>query len=393
MNEGELFGKKAYSVFLAISGALAVYSSGIPGINLTELLLIIALLYSLYVLQLRIHINIVGVFLNAFLLYAFFVTLVAFMAGAYEIDWLHRFLRFILYTECAVVIPEVLFDENVFYKSMVIFAEITVLALLFQYAMYYTTGSYFRLNNLFGAAVSTNGIDYDLIFSQTVFRPSAFFSEPSHCAQNLFIPLSYLLYGNHDDERKHAAIEAAFIILGILLTKSLWGILLVSIMVILFFLKSKDLKKTGSILLLVIVMFVILRETNVISDALTRIDFSNLNGSAAYTGRFGALNYLSSLPSLQLVFGGGFGNVGTLSYSNSIFYLISSVGIIGTALLLISLTKGFTEKNISVQIILICFTLLSFGSSIMISPMFTVVMTIVIFESLKRNNLRKDLDD
>jgi hypothetical protein len=170
-----------------------------------------------------------------------------------------------------------------------------------------------------------------------LFRPSALFLEPAHFASYCSIGLAVALIRNE----KIVNVYSVLISIGILLTTSSIGILTV------FFLWGYTILTKGrgisverilriifGIIVIALVVFVVVSSSNIISQALSRLNSST--GGTAVTGRFYSLPLFQNLPTISKFFGVGFKNIpfrfGYQTYMTGIVNLLYCEGYLGTAL-------------------------------------------------------------
>lgn len=379
---------KVTNWILACICVFSVYASGIPGVNLGELLLVLLLLFGLFY-EKKILINAIAKKLVMFCCYAALIIVLASVCGQYDFSYLHRFLRFILYICVAIITSQKLYDKETFFKASIVLAEILTACLIIQYILFYATGKYVAFYGFLPLSdPSRLAIDYGTIFSYEIFRPSALLTEPAACIQQMFVPLVYVLFNMKNIKRP--ILKIAILVVGMLLTKSLWGVALLALIFGYYFLLKKDKKLTSWIVLFFAIVAIL--SSGIFDQTLTRIDFGNLTNSASFTGRFGGYELLQNRSFLAILFGKGFGNIGELNYANSMVYLLSSCGIVGT-LLFFSILIVIKKKHLNneLPLIALCFYALLFGSSIIVSTTISVIFTVVLFEFNKVQNCNEGL--
>lgn len=197
----------------------------------------------------------------------------------------------------------------------------TVFFLIFQYAVFHLTGTYIDFTSKLGSYSSRGYKGYGL------FRPHGIMQEPNAYSTIVFTLL--YLYSKFE-QVKSWLVNLAF--LSILLSLSLWGLLMTPIFYLIFY-RELLTKKSLIFLMLIIAIFSsllldILEGTNIIE----RLDFSAEDSSR--TARYGNLGNM--LNSIGFIFGNGFNsNIFQTYGANGISFVLNSLGIIGCLALLI----------------------------------------------------------
>ena len=382
---------KSYSFFLGILPLLAVYRFFIPGINIAEFIILFYTFMALLFEKINpFHSNKAFKLFFLILLYSLLITLIMLCVGSYSFSLLHRFIRFSLYIFCLIYTSQKFFNNDIFSKTIINFSVLLSLLLVIQYIIYFGSGNYFKMYGFLPMAdESRNLIDYTSIFSYETFRPSAVLTEPSHCAQVMFIPLIILLF---KEDVKNKWFKIIAITLGIFLTKSLWGFLLICVIFAFYFFSVKNLKKSFYFLIFLITFTIILLRSGMINDIFSRISLDDLQGSSTFTGRFGGYENLKNYTVFSILFGNGFGNLGNVKYANSIIYILNSIGIIGCFLFLVLFIFLYIKCSKMSKLLIICLILLCFGSSFLISTSIVPILSLIMFyfekENIKIGNIK-----
>lgn len=235
-------------------------------------------------------------------------------------------------------------QHNHYLENISIFMTFVI---AFQYFAYYGAGLTFGTGNTRGGLIPFQGmliesakayIKVATMTSEGLFRPSAFFLEPSHYSQYCILGLASL-FGT---EEKIITKKKILVSLGIVLTTS--GIGMAAVALIWFaylYLYNKDFnkKKMGTIILFTIVailgFFIMYSRSSGFKASIDRV-IAPGDGYNAVAGRLGTSWLVKSLHGEKLVWGLGFDNVPTYGSSHERYYvtgiiqLILCQGIVGT---------------------------------------------------------------
>ena len=374
-----------YSSILAWTPLLSIYRSFIPGVSIAELLLALCIFFSIMI----------GASdssgyqssektLLFFAIYSCSVTIFAAFIGVwFEFNWINRVIRFTFYVFCIIYTSKKLFNPTIFFKSIFAFSIVLFFGMIFQYLLFYGTGKYVMLFGNFLPLTADEALnnDYNAIFSYSVFRPSSFLTEPSHIAQLEMYPFIYCLYKLKRNDKKYFAL---IIIIGltIVLSKSLWGYVLVGIALSIWIFDM--LKESHSIIwflfmpIIIVVISSFLANSSLWNDTFSRIDFDNLEGSTSFSGRFLGYNDFLSLPLYRIIFGSGFGAVVNNRINNSILFILVGEGIIGIAILFWLCFKTIKKVNSSwKRNVCFVYIVLFFGSNVFFSVSVIILFTLL----------------
>ena len=392
-----------YSIILAWVPLLSIYKSFVPGVSIGELLLLLIGLLS-YNMPYKWKLNSALSLLTVFGVYCVISTVFVYLMGDwYETIWLSRLIRMAYYIFCICVFSRKMMISDTLIESMNILSVIVFLGLLFQYFAYYFMGRYVLLyGNVLPIMTEERLLtDYDNIFSYSVFRPSSFFLEPSHIAQYLIIPITYNLF-NMKRNNKKCLFFLIIEILMIVLCKSLWGYVI--LFIIFFVWVMEDFFKKHSpvwFFYVPIVAFSTLFgiiNSSFFKDAFSRINISDISGSQSFSGRFGGYEILESLPFFRIIFGSGFSaSVDNHPICNSIVLILYGEGIIGLLILVFfGLALGFTVPDNIKRTITIVFFILMFGTNIIFSTSFVLLISYVVYsQRFESDSVKRDqfIDD
>lgn len=368
--------KKLYTVLLAIIPIFSAYSSGISGFSISDILLIILLGMGLLQSSSRkerseFHTsghNLRLVVFLSFIAYLSVVSLISCLTfPQYESDIIVRTIRLCFYIIVCLNLSPRLFDKVYFVKVVNLISLICFVCIVLQYITY----SFWGLKLSMHISVLSLNTDsyYDALEKSWMFRPSAFFMEPSIMVWYMFPVLLYDLFWN---KNKSKYVNGIIISTAILLSKSLFGIAIVFAIWGAFALKPILLKqgftiKSFLMVLVIAVSFYLLLNNKIVGEALLRLDIDNLSGSASFSGRFLKYQIFKDGNIFQKIFGIGIGNNlgGTDSLSNTFAYILTGSGIIGAGLysfLVGSMLKKAAGYSAKLFVLLVF--LISFGSNI-----------------------------
>lgn len=246
-------------------------------------------------------------------------------------------------------------------KIAIIMSFVVVGQYIFYY-VFHTTITVDRSFLLPLKSLFTNDVVYYLsvsgMLSHGMFRPSAFFLEPSHFSQFCSIGLASLLI------RKDNIInpKAIFVTIGIILTTSGIGILTV-IMLWGYVLVMNDRKLSKKVLIRIItgafflsLMFVVFYMTSsAFRLAILRITTEYSGYSSAIEGRLWSRSLLEELSGTEKWFGTGFRNIPVYGVNKIAYYMTGIVelfycqGIIGASIFCIMYLMIFSKAYRSVD--------------------------------------------
>lgn len=375
-----------YSTVLAWLPFLSIYRSFVPGMSIAELILVIcALLSIVFHGESNRHIFLGKKTLCMFSIYSFLITVISILIGEwFDITWFHRVIRFMTYIFCILYTSRDMFLERYYFRHVNVVSWLVFLGIVFQYFAYYTTGRYYKLyGNIL--PLMTNellNVNFDLIFSYSVFRPSSFLTEPSHIAQFAMIPFTFNLYKYNMGKDWKNLVTSIIIGITILLSKSLWGYFLLILIVSFWLLDTSKKKQSASWYILVPIILIVgvnsLLNSKLWADTFSRLDISNLQGSLAFSGRFTGYEDFFQLQVLRIIFGSGFGAIINKQITNSILFVLVGEGVVGLLLLAITLINVLVRtKEKWRRTLCVAFSILLFGSNIFFSLSIVTIFSIL----------------
>lgn len=343
----EIKKKQIFSIMIAGFPLLSVYRSIIPGIDLGTLMLILFYLFSLSAKIYKNEINILLAYIlivtplvlpwspyysvtatTVFLRYGkIIVTLgIVFLFGGYkryyDEETVFLWMKRVVYISCIFVISQ---------RVMYLFG-ITLYNPIIRFASYegYTEGYH--------------------MLSGTLFRPSAFFLEPSHLAVYSVVFLIYSLL------RKNNLKDAAVVSVAILGTGSGIGLVMTVFVFVMYCLIRfrKHFVRTLGMIIAGTFMMGGLGTFPFFQQVINRFTTDNtMGGGNAIQARIGiGYQFFLEKKLMQQMIGSGYGNVPSNVYLNGITYILNTLGVIGLAVFVAVLVryffKGTTWKKVGV---------------------------------------------
>lgn len=351
---------KGYALFIALLPILMMYRVPMVGIGVSTALLIIGFFYAASIIfenlqgngwRLRIEKIIVPFIIyllytairstrdmtNAVQTLLIIAHIFAFSTGAVNARYLKKYIVFIATLASSLVILQTLL-----YYSVGVHLPCIAPSLCLDYLSYYRDWILTGVRDI-----------------EHMYRPSAFFLEPSHFTQYSFVALLLLLF--HEKVRINTAI---WISMGILLTTSGMGIILVSCIWGGFLFKtiqrssfSKKIFRTIAFSIVLGVIFCVLYHIPFFKAALARIISPIAYSTQGYNAIWGRTlywnTYISPLRGKELLFGLGYVNQ-PAEYFTGLMELIYCAGILGATLYYFAMLTT-TFKTIGISRILAAF--------------------------------------
>jgi len=318
-----------YAIFLAIVPVLMMYKVPLLDIGISTFLIAVTMFYAILVIFLHIRQLKLGIILP-YILYCIYV-IVRSDGDLVNILLCTAIVVHILAFSCGSVnIPRLM-------KALETISVIASVCVIFQICIHYLFGKHipmialdlcideFKRNNV---GIILTGI------SDNMYRPSAFFLEPSHFAQYVIVSqISFL--AKEKPEYKKAALVSA----GIIATTSGMGIIL-TIFVWLWFavLRSRKKGKSTSFLIAVMILFIllsILSQVSFFQSATGRI--TGDNGFSAIQGRLLYWDiYIPTMQGSSLIWGMGYNALPNV-YFTGIMEILYCYGVVGVTLFYLSI--------------------------------------------------------
>lgn len=201
--------------------------------------------------------------------------------------------------------------------------------------------------------------------SETLYRPSAFFLEPSHLAEYCIIALVVCLFNEKPDKK-----SALVISLGIVLSTSGIGIISVFGIWIYWFVKKSqrriidDLPKIISGIFAVLIVFLVLNQFEAFRVVISRFTGQSKTGYNAIHGRFFWWDtYFKNYSFKDLLWGFGYSSLPDVYFTGMMTQLYA-FGIIGFSIFIIALIVLFIKSKYSNRVLILIYFALLFGTNL-----------------------------
>ncbi|MDJ8956148.1 hypothetical protein PTN56_10235 [Clostridium perfringens] len=399
--------KKYYSFVVATIIITSQYASFIPGVSIGELLLIMGIVLWLiyfFINHKKIDYIISNCNRNIFIFIYFLViiTLISlFTQYNYNVvDIVTRSIRYSFYIFASFIVSRFLIDFKYFIKVYRFFVILATLYIFFQIIIFYSTGRYIsgivpflRVTNSFYSY--NESVKMFTFF----FRPGSLFMEPGYYAIFVLPYLAYCLFF-YDKTSYKNIILALYIFSGLFLSTSGQGIIIGSLLFVIFILKNLlNLRnKTINIkifligIILICISIYLIDSNEMLQKSISRLFIGDQASSNSRI--FNGFIMYSKLDFLHKIIGVGYGNVGNFlvsnglsdlsiemsDYMNSIATISISLGLIGIIIFFILIINLFRKANYFGKICVLILLLLSFIGDNATS------ITLVLYVSIIINN-------
>jgi len=369
-----------YTIFIILIPYFSKYKSGIPGLQLADLLLLV--FWAIVVITKKsIVINRKILFwpLLVFMLITIF-NLLFIPDIVIVFDVLTRSLRFSLYVLTVIFLSPTLFSIKKAEKLIVYFGYVFTAYIFMQYALYFLTG--IVLKGSFGLLElytnEYNNIDYSGLYLISFFRPTSLFLEPAHYARYMLLSLSIVLFGTN---KNFSPITSVIFTIGILASTSNIGFVLVLFIWIYYLIRKPLLLRKSNFnssiiwmfltfLLLIPIMYLLLIKTGAFRNLISRL--TNFSSSSAYAARLSSyLSFFQEEP-FRLFFGYGLGYYSG-SWQSGMVIVLYGTGLLGMLVLLSNLFLLYCSNHSEKQRII----LLLFIGLLFVDDAFLSVVTIL----------------
>lgn len=333
---------KGYSLLLALLPVFMMYKVPVINLGVSTTMIFISAIFAILLIVVNKKLYIVPT-VCAFLAYFFYIAFKSNITGVCLC------IAIIIHL---LVIANGAIDEKSLKKYFEVISCIAAVCVIIQFFIHLFFNVHIPLIRIdwcldemekYRSAITT-GIE-----SEGIYRPSAFFLEPSHFAQYASIGLaSSLLLGKPNYKK------ALLISMGIIFTTSGMGIVLVAAIWCAFpFIATNGLdnKKLKRIILLSVIgaaVIVVLLQMPFFQNALKRITVSNTYSSSQYSAIWGRTlywsTYISPMNGIDLAFGYGAANLPDV-YFTGVMSIIYSYGVVGLILFYLALLILFKKAN------------------------------------------------
>lgn len=388
-----------FSLFISVSSVIGVYASGIPGLSVADVLLVF-FTFMCFALRTRPEGRPIPLGLVALCMYTVVATSTSLLLqGNTEqlSDIVVRTVRYVFYIVCIVFTSRRLFDFDVAKRWVLRVSILATVFILFQYAMYYSSGvivnGFLSFVPLYESQYAS--LDYQRQFA-LMYRPSSFFLEPAWYSQYALVGLCLALF----DERSSTARQswiAALIALGICLSTSLQGVLL-SVFAWLYWFARNIIRKTASRstrfstiavgLLVVAPVAAYIVSTPFFQRVVARLQLGGSTSTSALWGRLAGFSSFDRLHGVFAFVGLGNGAV-TDTYMSSGAYALYGTGVFGVALIVALLFGCYRRCSSSAtRCICIIWSALFVGAFLFHTRTSVFYFSFILYESARSGRVR-----
>jgi hypothetical protein len=393
---------RLYTTLIAILPLLSIYSSGIPGINLGELLLLLFLIYSfIFIKKGTYNYNsVISVVMLGW--YILVSTLLAMFLDSSQInDVFIRTTRFIFYLFIIFYLSRrffcIIFASSLF-KIISVFATFyIVIQSIFYQGFGIILKGFLPFIPVYTAQYET--FNYLEMYTTIFYRPTSFFLEPAHYAQYVLIGLVVVLF-KEENTLKNAALSA-FLTFGIIMSTSGQGVLIAGLVWVIYFLtllfnfdRSTTLRSKFMVIILPAIALIILpflSKSEVIRNTISRI-FTNSSNSAVSARSEGYLAFFLNDNLFMKLFGSGFGNTPSGFWFSGLAYILYCSGIVGFIILIAIFLKYYFKSNYRYikMLVVLCF-ILSISAEIFNSYWIILFFSLIFYSNKIENNRSEGL--
>lgn len=355
--------KNVFSVFIALLPVLSIYYSGIPGVNVADVIL------SLFLISIGFHcilfnrnkVDISYLSTKLILGFCLFVLIHVFMStfihkSLQSRDIFVRSSRILFYLISAIILLPKLIITDLFLKSAKAVAIAASIFLLIQVLMYKFDRTVLKGFLSFFPLYSPeyDSIDYKAIYQLHQHRPTSFFLEPAHFSRYAAMILPFVLIDVLDKQKRfHSSVSALLITISVLLSTSSIGIALVGLSwFVLIIVKISEYYRKRQLLLIIILFIISIMIPIILVAYLPTVRYTigrsiNFTAGSAFDARLGSaksiFEYNNGL--INLVLGNGYGHVPVEGlFMTGIIYLLHGTGMIGTSFVLFIYFEALMKK-------------------------------------------------
>lgn len=343
--------KSAFSIYIALLPLLSMYYSGIPGINIADIILGFYFIYFVpkvllakkrFPIRKGFDVQIAAVLF--FVAYVILHVIMNFLVNrtGQSLDILIRSTRIVFYLVSATILLPYLLDSDIFIKTVKWGALIASAYVILQVVVYTSTG---KVLHGFLPYLPLYNPEYNIYYKTAYLvpkhRPTSFFLEPSHFSRYASLILPFILMALTYEKRKTFPLfQAILLTVGILLSTSSIGMALTMISwSLFFFLNLKDLFMRKGIKIFALSGIIFTASVVALVMFMPSVRFTinrslNFGSGSAFEARLGSVLYLFDANNniLRLVFGNGYGSVPEQNvWMADIVYILYGTGVIGIA--------------------------------------------------------------
>ena len=390
--------EKYFSSILVLLPALNVYKSFIPSVELGTFLILLCDILFMFGKRKLTHIGVDSWWIALIVLFGVLTIIADMMIGhnsSEEFGIIMRFLKIVIIVLSICIIGKSHVDYARSVKTLEIFALASAVFLFVQYVANFAG---LRLMGVYAPLTSAEGYadyDFDTMYS-ILFRPSAFFFEPSHFATYMSVYLSYLL--SHDFISKRR-LKLAVCILAILLSTSGTGYVLLLILVIASILFSRfdsNKNKTSSVkylfysVIIFTAVYYFMTSTDIGTSSMARLIGEDGGLGASTSGRIesGAADLFAALPESYRWIGCGFGFRPDTVYFPSLYALLYGDGYIGLGLFILLLLAYFVKSTTFGRLLILSYGVLMVGTGVFNFASIGLFFSLICYETNNKKILK-----
>lgn len=360
---------KIYTAIIALLPIVSIYASGIPGVNLGELFMILFLGYAILFDRKSVHNQNKANMIVLFGGYIILSTLLSLFIDSSQIsNVIIRTVRFVFYLFVIFYLSRKFFDLEYASKLIMNASALATIYIIIQNIFYRGWGIILKGFVPFIPVYTSQyeKMNYSVFYQTQFYRPTSFFLEPAHYSQYALIGLVVYLFSAQANRKN--LLLAAFLTFGIVLSTSGQGIMIAGMIWVLFVLQlifsnniiSSNRNKLIGVALLIFAAVIspFALNSQVLKNTISRV-FSSGANSAVSARTEGYVAFFMNSNVFTKIFGAGFGNTPYNIWFSGLAYILYCSGIIGFVILCgIFLTYFMKSKSKYVMmIILVCFIL------------------------------------
>lgn len=363
----------------------AIYASGISGFSLADVLLVIftigALTYHEKNNKYSVNLNLlyIGLFL---IIFNSIISMLLNQTG-YEFEIITRIIRYGFYIFCFLFTSKKMVDVDLLKNAIKIVSVIATAYIFLQYLIFHLIGVNLRGFVDFLPLYTPDYATLNYHLNNHMFRPTSFFLEPAHYARYASVGIAIFLFDSKLNIGK-GILGAIIVSLGVLVSTSSQGYLILTILWIAWFFSFSKINKSKAVVIIKIIMLVlspliafVLFSMPFVQSTLLRAlsgDFNNAN--TAIGARLGAYSSYLDLSPLNKIIGMGFGNVPIGEWLSSAIYWLYGAGIIAFCIYLMFMIVSICRLEGFQKYTVIIFFLLFFTDDCFYSFMLVIFMSI-----------------
>lgn len=357
--------KKIYSWIVILSPILGLYYSFIPFVTISNLMIMIFLIYALGVKG-KILCDKSAIYLLVYIVLNLMYGVCVNDSSTY-FDLVGSTLRYLLYIFCIAFCTNKYFDYLYGRVALIRIGEITSIYLGIQFLLAEFFGVFLPGGLPFFETTRMDMRTHIQYAAQYGYRPRSLFGEPAHFCQYVLLALTILLFddGLHIKKKKRIII---IYILSILISRSLLGIFVLAFILCIYALKSLFSKEKRVVANLIIIIPVALGIITFVAMN-TSVGISvvqRLTGGSFWTDNrmSGIFVFADIMKDNKLSWFLGNGLINFDVYLNSYFWWLYSFGIIGLIVLGIFFVKAYKRAGALGKYIFMVLLFLGLGSEL-----------------------------